>query len=112
MGRGGDGLGGVLLVGLALVHGLGVGGGVVVLLRCGLHRGPLLHHFLVSEWVQVDVADEVCHWVLRQALGHLGLLEELVDNVEHTNSDHCGAKNLGLSLIDSKGGIPEKQCII
>ena len=113
---GGERLGRVLLVGLGLVHGLGVGGGVLLLHGGGLHRGSLLHHALLGEWVQVDVADEAGQWVLHQALGDLRLSEELVDSVEHTDSDQCGAKHPELFLRGERGnyswGISEKQYII
>ena len=109
-----EGLGRVLLVSLGLVHGLGVGGGVLLLRGGSLHRGSLLHHALVGEWVQVDVVDEAGQRVLHQALGDLRLLEQVVDGVEHTDSDQCGAKHPELFLRGERGswGISEKQFII
>ena len=111
---GGDGLGRVLLVALGLVHGLGVGGGVLLLPGGGLHRGSLLHHALVGEGVQVDVVDEAGQRVLHQALGDLRLLEQVVDGVEHTDSNQCCAQHPELFLRGERGswGISEKQYFI
>ena len=97
MGWGGRGH--VLLVALALVHGLGIGGGID-LLGGHLYRGPLLHNARVVKWVQVDVTDEVSQRVLHKALGNFRLAEEFIDSIEHGNSNQSAANNLSLCLTD------------
>ena len=107
-GRGlGSHLGHVLLVLgvlLGLVHGLLV----VLLLSHGLlrGRGPRRHHLLleqVGELGELKVPDEVCERVLADALGDVRGVESVVDQVEHTGTNHGGGGGLDRVLIQTEG---------
>ena len=77
-----------------------------------LSLADCVHHLLEASMVlslanfvqhRLEVPDEVCERVLADALGDVRGVESVVDQVEHTGTNHGGGGGLDRVLIQTEG---------